>query len=147
MRLTTKMRYGTRVMLELALHYSRGPLSLAGIAQRQELSEKYIESLVSALRTAGLVQAVRGANGGYVLARPPDDINLRQIYDVLEGPEGYAPCTNDQEACQRFATCVTQEVWVEMYRASMRVLDNKTLADLAQEYDRKQAATAAVYTI
>ena len=130
MRLTTKMRYGTRAMVELAQSYAQGPISLATIAQRQDLSEKYLEALLGLLRAAGLVRTLRGAQGGYRLTAPPERISLRRIFDALEGPEAYAPCIRDPGICKRLGGCVTQEVWARMYRASMEVLASTTLADL-----------------
>ncbi|MGQ9556112.1 MAG: RrF2 family transcriptional regulator [Anaerolineae bacterium] len=147
MKLTTKMRYGTRVMLELALHYERGPMSLSEIAEREQLSEKYIESLASILRSAGLLQSTRGAQGGYRLARPPEQITLRDIFEVLEGSEPFVPCTADPSACQRGDWCVTQEVWAKMYHASIRILEATTLADLVTRSWEKQGQAAVMYNI
>ena len=146
MRLNTKVRYGTRAMLELALHYEGSAVSLAEIAVSQEISEKYLELLFASLRSAGLVRSQRGAQGGYFLARPPDQITLREVFDVFEGPEPYAPCTLDHSTCDRWAVCVTQEVWVEMYRASMQVLESTTLASLVTRSTQRSAASA-MYTI
>jgi Rrf2 family transcriptional regulator, cysteine metabolism repressor len=146
MKLNTKMRYGTRALLELALHVEQGPLSLTEIAASQELSEKYLESLFGILRSAGLVRSQRGAQGGYVLARPAEQITLRQVFDVLEGQEAYVPCTLDHNACQRWTNCVTQEVWAQMYAASMHVLESTTLADLVARSEAR-CATSASYSI
>jgi Rrf2 family protein len=138
MKLTTKTRYGTRAMLDLALHYDEGPTSIRDIAQRQELSQKYLERLLVALQAAGVVRAVRGAKGGYQLARPPEQINLREIYHIFEGTDGFVECTSKPEICQRSDLCITQEVWGEMYDASMQILEATTLADLVQRARRKQ---------
>jgi Rrf2 family transcriptional regulator, cysteine metabolism repressor len=146
MKLNTKMRYGTRALLELGLHAEEGPVSLTEIAASQELSEKYLESLFGILRGAGLVRSQRGAQGGYVLARPAEQITLREVFDALEGPEAYVPCTLDHSTCHRWATCVTQEVWAQMHAASMLVLESTTLADLvARQHAR--CATSASYSI
>lgn len=147
MNLTTKTRYGTRAMLELALHHEEGPLSLAEIARRQELSEKYAEALMSRLRIAGLVQSVRGAQGGYLLARDPATITVREVYEVMEGPDPPVACIASPSGCSRWETCVTQEVWARMHRAAMEVLESVTLADLADRYRRQQAAAAPTYCI
>ncbi len=130
MKLNTKMRYGTRALLELALHHEQGALSLGQIAAAQGISEKYLEALLAMLRNAGLVQSQRGPQGGYRLARPPDKITLREVWDVLEGPEAFVPCTQDPTLCERWTTCVTQEIWAEMYAAALQVLEKTTLADL-----------------
>ena len=147
MKLTTKMRYGTRVMLELAVHYERGPVSLSEIAERQQLSEKYIESLASNLRSAGLLQSTRGSQGGYHLTRPPEQITLWDIFGVLEGPGPFVPCTADPGICQRRDVCVTQEVWASMYDASVRILQATTLADLVERSLEKQGQTVVMYSI
>ena len=132
MKLGTKTRYGTRAMLELALHYGNGPVSASEIAARQQLSTKYLEQLLVSLQAAGLVRSVRGTQGGHTLARPPDQITLREIYSVFEGVEGFAECTSCPELCDRTDVCVTQAVWDRMYAASMEVLASTTLGDLAQ---------------
>jgi len=141
MKLSTRMRYGTQALLELALHGEQGLLSLATIAAGQELSEKYLESLLGILRAAGLVRSQRGAQGGYALARPPEQIGLREVFDILEGPGAYVPCTLDHGACHRWATCVTQEVWAQMYAVSMQVLEATTLADLVARSTARAAAS------
>ena len=127
------MRYGTRGLLELALHHDQGPLSLAEIAERENISVKYLESLLGLLRSGGLVRSVRGAQGGYELSRPPREITLREVFDVLEGSEPFVSCTDDHTACSRRPDCVTQQVWARMYVAAMQVLTDTTLADLANE--------------
>jgi len=130
MKLTTKTRYGSRAMLDLALHADSRPASLREIAGRQGLSPKYAEHLLAALQEAGLVQAVRGAHGGYRLARPASEINLRQIYDALEGSGPFVECSTAEGACSRAESCVTREVWTEMFNAAMQVLERTTLAEL-----------------
>jgi Rrf2 family cysteine metabolism transcriptional repressor len=146
MKLNTKVRYGTRAMLELALHYDQGPLSLSEIAASQQLSDKYLETMLGALRAAGLVSSVRGAQGGYMLALPPDQITLQRIYDVFEGGEPYVPCTNDPTSCQRQDACVTAEVWERMYHAAMGVLAGTTLADLVTRQAERYREMADGYT-
>jgi len=140
MKLNTRMRYGTRAMLELAQRYGRGPVSLSDVALAQELSVKYLESLMSSLRIAGLVRAQQGAQGGYELTRPPAEVNLRQIYEVLEGPDPYVFCTEDPTSCGRQADCATRLIWEQMYAASMQVLEETTLADLVTRSQPDQTA-------
>ncbi|MHB1355038.1 MAG: RrF2 family transcriptional regulator [Anaerolineae bacterium] len=146
MRLNTKMRYGTRAMLELAMHYQEGAVSLNEVAASQEISAKYLEVLFSSLRLAGIVRGQRGSKGGYVLARPPEHINLRELFDILESPEPYVACTLEHNACHRRASCVTQDVWAQMFTASMHVLESVTLADLVAR-SNKHSTTSASYSI
>jgi len=142
MRLSTKTRYGARAMLDLALDYEGGIVSVREIAARQEVSSKYLEQLLASLRSAGLVRTVRGAQGGHALTRPPDKINLREIYNVFEGAEGFVECTTSPDACRRTDACVTREVWAEMHGACMEILESTTLEDLARRARKKQAASA-----
>ena len=146
MRLNTRMRYGTRAMLELALRHEQGALSLNEIAAAQSLSGKYLEALFATLRSAGLVRSLRGSQGGYVLTRPPSQITLRQIFEVFEGAEPLAPCVLGHNACSRREGCVTQGVWARMYEASMQVLESTTLADLVLR-TREQSAADLMYYI
>jgi Rrf2 family transcriptional regulator, cysteine metabolism repressor len=146
MKLNTKMRYGTRALVALARRYQEGSVSLAEIARLEELSEKYLEALFATLRSAGLVRSQRGAHGGYVLARAPEEVRLREVFDVLEGSEPYVPCTSDPGACPRRDHCATQRVWAKMYDASMQVLESTTLADLAA-CDTEAGVNAAMYFI
>ncbi|MHB1356541.1 MAG: RrF2 family transcriptional regulator [Anaerolineae bacterium] len=133
MKLTTKMRYATRALLELALHEKdTKPLSLRDIAHNENISIKYLEVLVSTLRSAGYIRSVRGAAGGYKLAKPPSEIALRQVYELFEGSDGFVECTSDNTLCERDGYCATQAVWSEMFQVSMRYLASITLADLVK---------------
>lgn len=132
MKLSTKTRYGARAMLELALHFDEGVVSAREIATRQRVSRKYLEHLLASLRSASLVRSVRGAQGGHTLTRHPGQINLRQIYDALEGTEGFVVCTTCPQVCDRTASCATREVWTRMYAACMELLESTTLEDLAR---------------
>ena len=147
MKLGTRTRYGTRAMLDLALRYESGPVTAREIADNQEVSPKYLESLLSMLRNAGLVRTIRGAQGGHVLTKPPDLITLREIFDVLEGSEGFVHCTTAPETCERADFCVTQEVWAEMYAACMTILESTTLEDLARRVKEKENSSKAMYFI
>ena len=147
MKLSTRTRYGTRAMLDLALGYGQGPVSSKEIAERQDLSQKYLENLMTTLRSAGLVRSVRGPQGGHVLAYPPDEITLRAIFEALEGTTGFVDCTGDPEICERAADCMTQQVWARMYAAAMAVLEDITLADLVRRSGNRHNADLAMYYI
>ncbi len=139
MKLSTKTRYGTRAMLELALNHEYGAVSVREIAARQSLSHKYLEHLLASLRSAGLVRSVRGAQGGHALTRRPDQIDLREIYHVFEGREGFVECTTSPELCDQTDGCATREIWTQMYAACMAVLESTSLADLAGRAREKQS--------
>jgi len=127
-------------MLDLALNYDTedGVTSVKEIAARQQVSPKYLEHLLASLRAAGLVRSVRGASGGHTLCRPPAEINMRQIYHVFEGTEGFIECTTSPELCDRSDGCVTREVWTQMYDACMEILESTTLEDLANRAREKR---------
>jgi Rrf2 family cysteine metabolism transcriptional repressor len=139
MKLGTKTRYSSRAMLDLALNYDNGSgiVSAGAIAEHQLLPPKYLEYLLAALRSAGLVRSVRGTEGGHKLTRPPAQITLREIYQVFEGTQGFVECTTDPEVCNRIDGCVTQEIWAQMYDACMKILESTTLEDLARRAREK----------
>ena len=147
MRLSTKGRYGTRAMLDLALNPNEGPVLLREIAKRQEVSEKYLEHSISALRKAGLVRSIRGARGGYVLAKSPSQIRLSEIMEVLEGSMAPVECVDDPQVCQRAQLCVTRDIWAEMKEAIDNILESITLQDMVERQNRKKNSKAIVYNI
>ena len=132
MKLSTRARYGMRAVLELALAYGQGPLQVKIIAQRQNISGKYLEQLIAALKSAGIVRSIRGAQGGYVLARKPNEIALDEIFIALEGPIAIAECIEHADVCSFCTDCVTRQLWVEMHRAIMGVLESKTIQHLIE---------------
>ncbi|MEW6397872.1 MAG: Rrf2 family transcriptional regulator [Bacillota bacterium] len=136
MKLSTKGRYGVKAMYELARTGRAGPLPLHVIARRQGLSQHYLEQLVGPLREAGLVRSVRGAQGGYELARPPEEITVGDVVRILEGPIAVTDCTvpgTGIEQCGRAEGCVARGVWERVSESIARVLDSITLADLCRE--------------
>jgi Rrf2 family protein len=146
MNLGTRMRYGTRALIDLARRYDQGPVSTRHIAQRQGISPKYLEQLLAALNSAGLVRSVRGPRGGHVLARPPEEITLRQVFDVLEGT-GDIPTTDDGIECSGADACASDELWARMLDACLSVLEWTTLGSLADRARQIEANSAAMYHI
>jgi Rrf2 family protein len=146
MKLTTKMRYGTRALVDLALHQEQAPVPSGEIAEREQVPIKYLENILVTLRNAGLVNTTRGASGGYALARAPERILLSEVFDALEGADALVPCT-EGAACPRYDGCVTRELWARMYSASRQVLEDTTLADLAGLARERQHAAGDMYTI
>ncbi|MBX6422613.1 Rrf2 family transcriptional regulator [Thermosulfurimonas sp. F29] len=132
MRLSTRSRYATRILLELAKHYPRGPLQLKEIARRQELSPKYVEQILLRLKKAGLVQGERGARGGYRLGRPPEEISL---FDILSatGERSLTPCTEDPPRCYRFPYCEAKEVWRNLNQLLIRRLKDLSLSEILEK--------------
>lgn len=130
MKLTTKGRYATRAMLDLALHRDEGAILVRDIARRQEVSEKYLKQLFAPLKAAGLVRTIRGARGGFTLAKPPSEIKLIEIVQVMEGSMAPSECVDDAQICSRSDSCVTRQVWTEIKEATDKVLESTNLQDL-----------------
>ena len=131
MKLSTKGRYGVRLMIDLAIHYGEGPVLLREIAKREEISEKYLSNLVNPLKSRGLVEATRGVHGGYVLGRSPAEITLNEIIEVLEGPLCLVDCVEKPAVCNRGSVCVTRDLWSEVAQGISQILGKYTLADMA----------------
>ncbi len=147
MKVSTRGSYGMRLMLDLALNYGGGPVSVRDIAARQELSMKYIEQLMASLKGASLVKAFHGANGGYLLARSPSEIRLKEVFMTLEGPINLVSCAEDPSSCPRTGTCATRDVWQELEGAISSVLDGKTLADMVERHRQKEESREPIYQI
>lgn len=130
MKLSTRTRYGVRSVLELAKHYGEGPLQIKVIAERQEISVKYLEQLMAMLKTGGFVRSIRGSRGGYLLAKPPNQIRLSEVFISLEGPVMTVDCVEDESMCSRVADCLTRQVWREVQDTILGVLESKTLQDM-----------------
>ncbi len=134
MRITSKGEYGIRAMLELAIHYGQGPISISAIAKKQEISEHYLEHLFASLRDAGLITSFRGAHGGYELARAPEEISIGDIIRVLEGPIAPMDCVaKDPVFCTRMGNCATRVLWKKLQTSMEKVLESTTLAWLYEE--------------
>lgn len=138
MKISTRGRYSTRMMLELGLRHGNGPTLLKEIAESQDISMKYLSQLVLPLKIAGLIMGTRGAHGGYLLAKPPEEIRLSDIVTALEGSLNPVECIDNPDICPRSHFCVTFEVWKEMGRCNMQVLESRTLKDLVERHLEKQ---------
>lgn len=132
MKLSSRTRYGMRAILELAMEYGKAPLQIKTIAQREDISNKYLEQLISMLKSAGLVRSIRGPRGGYVLAKEPAEIQLKDVFTTLEGPMVPAECLEHPEYCPRCTDCATRQIWQELQDAIFGVLESVTLADLVE---------------
>jgi len=147
MKLSTKGRYAARAMLDLAFHYGEGSILLKDIAKRQQVSERYLEHLITPIKAAGLVNSMRGARGGFTLAKPPSQIRLSEIIQIVEGSIAPAACVDDPEVCLRADLCATRDVWAEMQKAMRGVLESTTLQDLIQRQREKENPEAVMYYI
>jgi Rrf2 family protein len=137
MKLSTRSRYGVRMMADLADNYGKAPVFLKDIAKREEISEKYLSIIVIPLRTAGLIQSTRGAYGGYVLARPPAEITVGDIIDNVEGKICLVDCVKNPQDCSRAVTCPTRDVWSVLSEKIRETLASITLADLVKTRHEK----------
>lgn len=137
MKLTTKSRYGTRAMVDIALNYEKGPVSLKDLAQRQGVSIKYLEQIIQILKAAGFIRSIRGANGGYTLTNSAQNIKVLDIIQALEGSLSPAECVDMPEICPRVRECATHDLWKGMQAAMVNALGDLTLSDLADRQKQK----------
>ena len=137
MKLSTRGRYGVRLMLDLALHYGEGPILLKDIAERQEISEKYLWQIINPLKTTGLVNSLRGAHGGYVLGKPPESISIKAILQVLEGPLCLVDCVDNPSLCERAPSCISRDIWGEASKNMQQTLEDTTLAAMVERQKEK----------
>jgi Rrf2 family protein len=137
MKISTKGRYALRMMLDLALNNSGEYIKIKNISERQEISEKYLEQIITVLSRAGYVKSVRGAQGGYRLAKAPEEYTVGMILRLTEGSLAPVACVEDETECGRLDDCVTVEVWKRLDEAIKNVVDNITLADLLEWQTQK----------
>ena len=130
MKLSSRSRYGFRAILELAIEYGNGPVRIKTIAEREDISNKYLEQLMAMLKSTDLIRSVRGPRGGYVLSKAPNQIRLKEVFVALEGPLTTSECLEHPDYCPRCTDCVTRQVWAQVHDAVMGVLDSMTLQDL-----------------
>ena len=149
MKLSTRGRYGLRAMIDMAKSEDKGPIATHTIAERQGISERYLEQLMVPLKRAGLVKSIRGSQGGYILGKSPDCITAGDIIRVLEGPIAPVECVSESnpEACDRADFCVTRVIWTKVRDSIAEVLDSYSLADLVQESQQIPGKDSFVYKI
>jgi len=147
MKLSTRGQYGTRALLELALHYREGPVPLKDIAQSQQISLQYLAHLITPLVTAGIMRSTPGTRGGVWLARSPQEVKLSEVIGLLEGSIAPVECVNDPKYCSRSGLCVTRDIWGELKKAMDEVLESTTLQDLVERQKSKGQSEEGVYHI
>lgn len=148
MKISTRGRYGLRALIDLAAYADKKCISIKSIAERQGLSENYLEQLIAPLKKAGYVESVRGSQGGYQLKISADKMSVGNILRVLEGPLYPVDCLADGEgsscgtgSCE---SCVTKDIWAKMYDSINEVLESVTLNDLVNDYKQKQAENGKI---
>ncbi|MBU3180800.1 RrF2 family transcriptional regulator [Clostridium psychrophilum] len=135
MKLSTKGRYGVKAMVDLAINYGEQPVSIKCISERQGISECYLEQLFSSLRKAKLIKSVRGAQGGYILNRPPEEITIYDVINVLEGPIEISTCLEDEE-CTNIDYCATRLLWKKIKNSIDSVTTSINLKDIVSDYNK-----------
>jgi Rrf2 family protein len=130
MKFSTRSRYGTRLVLDMAQNFDGHPIQLGEIAKRQNISLKYLEQIIRPLKKANYIKSYRGAKGGHMLTRGPEEITVGEIVAVLEGGDRLTPCSQKPEACERAADCVTRYIWQQASEAMFARLNQITFADI-----------------
>lgn len=139
-KLSTRVRYGTKALLDLALHRGEAPVLLRDIAERQQISLRYLEQLVTPLIAGGIVRSARGAGGGVWLAKHPEEVRLSQVLQLLGGSITLVDCLNNPDSCNQSELCVTRDIWGELQEAMRNVLESTTLQDLVERQKAKELA-------
>jgi Rrf2 family protein len=147
MKLSTRTRYGTRALLELALHSGKEPVSLKDIARQQQISLPYLEQLIAPLIAGGIIRSTKGPRGGISLARKPGSIKLIEITRLLEGSVAPVECIDNPEACKRSEFCATRDIWSELKDVMDDFLKTTTLQDLAARQKSKGQKEPSMYYI
>lgn len=135
MKLSTKGRYGVKAALHLALNYNNEHISIKSIAEKINVSEYYLEQLFSQLRRAGIVRSIRGAHGGYTLSRPPNEVTVYDIIEVLEGSIEISDCIEDT-TCNNSDSCATRLLWIRFKESIDGVLKSTSLQDMVDDYNK-----------
>lgn len=146
MKLSTRGRYATRALLELALHEA-GAATLKDIARRQQISVRYLEHLITPLVAAGIVRTTRGPRGGISLARPPHEVRLSEIILILEGSVAPVECVDNPKICARSESCATRDIWIDVTKAIISVLESVTLLDLVECHKNKEQPEQTMYYV
>lgn len=138
MRLSTKCRYGTRAIVEIALSYKKPPIKRKDIAAHQDINDSYLENILIALKNSSIIDTIRGAKGGFVMRRSPSTITLLEVIEALDGPIESVKCLNNPSICKRTEKCVTRPVWFEVQESQKNVLKNITVQDLVDKVGKTE---------
>ncbi len=133
MKVSSRFRYGLRLLVDLAANYRKGPVLLKEIARCEKISKKYLEQIVITLRAAGIISAIRGSKGGYFLTKAPNRIKIIDVYKILEGQFSPVDCLDNKRICTLTETCPTRPLWTLLSDAIKKTFRNVTLADLLKD--------------
>jgi Rrf2 family transcriptional regulator, cysteine metabolism repressor len=139
MKLSSKCRYGIRAVIEIARNYKQRPTKRREIAANQNLDDSYLENILIDLKNKNIVFALRGAKGGFILKRAPEEITLHQIAESLQGDLSPTECLNTPDVCERSDFCVTRPIWQRVKKAQEDVLKSVTVRDLLEEEDKAES--------
>ena len=145
-KLSTKGQYGTRFMVNLALHYNKGYVLLKNIARSEDISAGYLEQIIPPLKTAGLILSKRGIQGGYSLAKSPSQITIKDVIKVLEGPLSLVECVDTPSVCEKVNFCVTRDVWKKLGENISQTLESVTLEDMVK-ISKNKNMSSLIYNI
>ena len=147
MKVSTKGRYGTRLLLDLAQHLDEERVLLRDVALRQDISLLYLERLIAPLVAAGIVRTTRGPKGGISLAKTPEQIKLSEVIHLLEGSMAPVECVDDPMVCNRSGICATRDIWDELKKQTDRILESITIHDLVERQKEKVKTKEPMYDI
>ncbi|MBC7333790.1 MAG: Rrf2 family transcriptional regulator [Actinobacteria bacterium] len=147
MKISTRTRYGIRLMINLAKNYGKGFSLLKDISKKEGVSEKYLSLIVIPLKGAGLLNTTRGVHGGYRLSKPPSEIKVKDIVEVLEGDLFLIDCVKNSRLCKRSNECVSRDLWVNLSNEITNYLTSITLMDLLKWEEKKSKSSAIDYCI
>lgn len=133
MKVSTKCRYGIRAVLEIARNYHDRPLKRKEISKEQGIPNSYLENILIALKHNNIVVSIRGAGGGFILKRQPEEINLLEVFEALQGSLALLDCIDTPTICDRSEKCIVRPVWIEMQRVQRDVLRKTTIQDLVDK--------------
>lgn len=139
MRISTRARYGLRLMVNLAVNYSKGYAFLKDVAKTEGISEKYLSLIVIPLKAAGMLTTIRGVHGGYILSKPPSKISVKDIVEILEGDLNLVECSRDDKYCIKSNNCVTHDIWYGLSENITGYLNSFDLEKLAQIQGKKSS--------
>ena len=146
MKLSTRARYGVRLMVVLAVNYDKGPVFLKDVAKGENISEKYLSLIIIPLRRIGLVNSIRGAHGGYLLAKDPSQITMKEIIDVLEGDCSLVDCVRNPSTCPRVSICASHDIWEIIGGKISETLNSVTL-DMLVKMNQEKAQKTMMHNI